>query len=214
MDDDLLTVFRAALGPGPIVAATGRALLDRYAEPHRAYHDRQHLREVLSALRLLQPAGELPLALVCAAFWHDAVYDPTATDNEQRSAELAAISLRGLGEVPVSVEEVHRLVLLTLSHQPGRGDTDGALLCDADLAVLAAPPDRYAAYTAGIRREYGHLGDEAFRAGRSAVLRRLLDRPLLFTTAAGRTLWDAAARRNVQGELAELSAPGGAAQRP
>ena len=214
MDDDLLTSFRTALGPGPVVAATGRALLDRYAEPHRAYHDTQHLREVLNALGLLRPAGTLPLAVVCAAFWHDAVYDPTATDNEQRSAELAATSLRGLGEVPVSADEVHRLVLLTVSHQPRHGDPDGALLCDADLAVLAAAPDRYAAYTAGIRREYGHLGDEAFRAGRGDVLRSLLDRPALFTTPAGRTRWEAVARRNVQRELAELSASGGAAPRP
>ena len=210
--DDLLAAWTGAFGP--IATAVGRDLLERYAEPHRRYHDTAHLRAVLQTLRRLHPAGELPIAVLAAAFWHDAVYDPTAADNEPRSADLAAEALTGLGWEPALVTEVRRLVLLTAHHAPAPDDELGALLCDADLAVLASGADVYARYAAGVRAEYAHLGDEGFRAGRAAVLLRLLARPRLFTTGPGRRLWEVAARRNVAAELALLSAPSVAADPP
>ena len=104
------------------------------------------------------------------------------------------------------MDEVVRLVLLTATHDPAADDAPGALLCDADLAVLAAAPDRYRAYAADVRREHSALDEAAFRSGRAAVLKTLADRPRLFTTAQGRRLWDAPARRNLQQELRELGA--------
>jgi triacylglycerol lipase len=62
-------------------------------------------------------------------------------------------------------------------------------------------------YVAGVRREYPGVDDATFAAGRAAVLRDLLDRPALFTTAVGRERWEARARRNVALELAALDGP-------
>jgi predicted metal-dependent HD superfamily phosphohydrolase len=84
---------------------------------------------------------------------------------------------------------------------------DGQLLCDADLAVLASPPSAYAAYTAAVREEYHFVPGDAFREGRAAVLRRLLDLPHLFRTPYGREHWEATARYNLRGELEMLSTP-------
>ena len=210
----LLEHWTALLGDSSVVVAAGRALLARYAEPHRRYHDQQHLEEMLSALDLLSP-GPPPVAVVLAAYWHDAVYDPHAPDNEARSAELAQSSLAALGVDDGLRLEVRRLVLLTAGHDPLPDDSGGALLCDADLAVLAATPDRYRSYASAVRQEYAHVGDADFRAGRSAVLRELLNRPYLFRTPTGRERWEQAARRNVGAELVQLSAPSGdAARRP
>lgn len=178
----------------------------RYREPHRAYHDERHLAEVLVALDALTGAAA-PAAVLLAAYWHDAVYDPRATDSEERSALLAERELPPLG---LGAGEVARLVRLTATHDPAPEDGAAALLCDADLAVLAAPPQRYAQYAAGVRAEYAHVADEAFRAGRAAVLRRFLDRPAVYATAAGRERWEAAARRNVAAELVALTGGGGA----
>lgn len=188
---------------GPASRDDGQALLERYAEPHRGYHDARHLVELLAALDLL--AGRPPAAVALAGFWHDAVYDPTAADNEERSAAEAARVLTRLGRPGTEVAEVVRLVRLTAGHQPAPGDAAGALLCDADLAVLAAPDERYADYTAGVRREYAHLDDEAFRQGRAAVLRTLLARPALYATADGRRRWERTARRHLTDELADLA---------
>lgn len=81
------------------------------------------------------------------------------------------------------------------------------MLCDADLAVLASPPSAYAAYTAAVREEYHFVPNEAFREGRAAILRQLLDLPSLFHTPYGRQEWEATARHNLTGELEMLSLP-------
>lgn len=168
-------------------------LLAAYSSPSRGYHDVLHLAEVLSRI------GELGFAsntdVVLAAWFHDAVYDG-APDAEERSAQLA---LREGGS-----EEVARLVRLTATHTPAPGDVRGEVLCDADLAILAAPPERYAAYTEGVRREYSHLDDASFAAGRAAILEALLARPALFHTAHARAEWEPAARANVTAELERL----------
>ena len=203
---DALQSWVQVLGAGPDVLRAGQDLLSRYAEPQRRYHDLRHLHEVLAALRALTDGAPAPAAVVLAAFCHDAVYDPERRDNEERSAVLAEAVLRRLGVAPADVEEVVRLVLLTAAHHPAPGDEHGALLCDADLAILGAAPERYRTYAADVRSEYSHLSDDAFRTGRAAVLRELLDRPRLFTTEPGRRRWDAPARWNLRAELERLGA--------
>jgi predicted metal-dependent HD superfamily phosphohydrolase len=78
------------------------------------------------------------------------------------------------------------------------------VLCDADLAILAAGHDRYADYVAGVRAEYAHVDDAVFATGRAAVLEELLAKPTLFHTDAGRQRWEATARANVEWELSSL----------
>jgi predicted metal-dependent HD superfamily phosphohydrolase len=196
----------AAAGATGDIAAAADRLLARWAEPHRGYHDARHLAEVLGRVdELSSYAGNLT-AVRLAAWFHDAVYDPTAADNEERSAALARDELRGLGVGGGAADEVARLVRLTATHDPGTGDRDGAVLCDADLAVLAADDERYAGYAAGVRREYAHVDDATFARGRAAVLRRLAARPQLFRTAYGLAHWEEPARANVAAELSRLDA--------
>jgi predicted metal-dependent HD superfamily phosphohydrolase len=186
------------------VAGAGAAVLGRWAEPHRGYHDLAHLDEVLARIDLLAAEAEHADVVRLAAWFHDAVYDPTAGDNEQRSAELAQEVLDRLGVAGDVGDEVARLVRLTATHDVADDDRDGGVLCDADLAVLASDDLRYASYVEGVRREYGHLDDATFARGRGAVLRRLLDRPALFHTAYGQREWEAGARHNIAAELARL----------
>jgi predicted metal-dependent HD superfamily phosphohydrolase len=202
--DPLLASWTEALGTGPDVLAAGRGLLARYDEPHRRYHDRRHLAEVLAALRVLTAGRTLPVPVVCAAWLHDAVHDGR-DDDEERSALLATQLLPGLGVAPPVVDEVARLVRLTLAHDPAPDDGDGALLSDADLAVLGGTPERYARYAADVRAEYAHVDEDAFRAGRTAVLRSLLDLPRLYATDEGRRRWEAVARRNLTDEIRRLA---------
>ena len=192
------------LGARDDVAGAGAGLLARWSEPHRGYHDLAHLDEVLHRLDLLAGETPHPGLVRMAAWFHDAVYDPTTTDNEERSAELATTTLARLGLEPGLVAEVARLVRVTATHDVPEGDRDAAVLCDADLAVLASNPLRYQSYVDGVRREYQHLDDAAFATGRSDVLSRLLDRPQLFRTAYGRRVWEEAARANASAELRSL----------
>lgn len=171
-----------------------------YGDGTRGYHDLLHLNEVLAHVDDLMdvedPARE---AVLVAAWFHDAVYDG-GSDDEERSARLAEDSL----DDPVLCREVARLVRLTAAHRPADDDHAGQVLCDADLAILASGPERYASYVAGVRSEHSHVTDRDFAAGRAAVLRDLLAKPALFHTASARERWEQPARDNVEHELGTL----------
>ncbi len=173
--------------------------------------------------------------VVLAAWFHDAVYDGRA-DAEERSARLAEAELTSAGHADaghadaghadagpaggaaggavngvvngvVNGAEVARLVRLTEHHDPAPDDRNGAALCDADLAILAATPERYREYAAGVRREYAALSDADFRAGRLAVLEDLAGRDRLFRTAHAREHWEPLARENLAAEITRLRSP-------
>ena len=167
------------------------------------YHDLRHLAEVLDRLDELAAAGTRFDATTTrlAAWFHDAVYDG-APDDEERSARWAEQALPA-----AYADEVARLVRMTVHHRPEDDDLAGCALSDADLAILAAGPERYAAYVAGVRADFAHVGDDAFRAGRTAVLRDLASAPQLFRTVQGRRLWEAGARANLERELSGLDGP-------
>jgi predicted metal-dependent HD superfamily phosphohydrolase len=194
-------VATGATAPVADVEAAAMDLLRRWREPHRGYHDVEHLSEVLDRLNDLgcsEPEARL------AAWFHDAVYRGEPGADERASADLARTELLALGVPPPRTERVVALVAVTATHEPPAGDAGAAALCDADLAVLAADPQRYSRYVAGVRREYTHLDDAVFAAGRAQVLRRLLERPALFATATGYSRWEPLARENIAGELEQL----------
>ncbi|MFG2969241.1 MULTISPECIES: hypothetical protein [unclassified Streptomyces] len=180
-------------------------LLRRWQEPQRRYHTVAHLTAVLDHIDVLEEYADDPALVRLAAWFHDAVYLPDRSTNEERSARLAERALADTGISAADVAEVARLVRLTVTHDPAPGDRNGEVLCDADLAILAAPPSAYAAYTAAVREEYHFVPNDAFREGRSAILRQLLDLPQLFRTPHGRTEWEPTARYNLAAELEMLS---------
>jgi predicted metal-dependent HD superfamily phosphohydrolase len=197
-----------APGSGPDPAPYADNLLARWQEPRRRYHTLAHLTAVLDHVDVLEGYADDPDVVRLAAWFHDAVYLPDRSENEERSARLAERALPEAGVPAGKTAEVARLVRLTVTHSPAGDDRDGQVLCDADLAILASPPSAYAAYTAAVRQEYHFVPDDAFREGRAAILRQLLDLPRLFHTPHGRREWEATARYNLTGEL-EMLSPGG-----
>ena len=179
----------------------------RYGEAHRRYHTAEHLEEALAAFRGLRDLADDPDAVELAIWFHDAVYDPTAPagESEARSARVAVDELSAAAVDPGVVAEVERLVLLTAGHEVAEGDANGAVLADADLAILGAAAERYARYAVDVRAEYAHVPDDAWRTGRAAVLRRFVDRPRIYRTDRAHTALDAQARANLTAELVALA---------
>ena len=200
LDVDLLLAW-----PLPGARPLGAQLVASYAHPERRYHDQRHLEEVLERVHELSAHGvEFDrMAVLLAAWFHDSVYDGQP-DAERRSAAWAAEALPVVVDQAV-VDEVVRLVLLTEHHRPADDDPNGCALSDADLAILAAAPERYTEYAASVREEYAHVPDPDFARGRAAILRDLLAKPHLFHTAHARASWEDAARANVERELAALA---------
>jgi predicted metal-dependent HD superfamily phosphohydrolase len=202
--------WHAAMPAGAPDTVAWEALTARYREPHRHYHTLAHLAGVVTQLeRLIDALPEVadPTALRLAALYHDAVYDPRSSSNEPDSARLARQALAGLGVAPEVIARTEALILATAPDAVPPEDLDTAVLLDADLSVLGAEPAVYAAYVRGVRAEYGHLDDEAWRRGRAGVLRSFLDRPTIYRTELMRTEREHRARANLSAELASLRSP-------
>ena len=198
---DLMARWNATLPDQP---ALGADLIRRYSEPHRRYHTTEHLEHVLRVIDELADDRHDLLLVRLAAWFHDAVYaiPPGQVGNEEASARLALRELGRTGLEQEDLGQVARLVRLTETHVPGPRDPDAELLCDADLAILAAEPDAYARYRQQVREEYASVPEEAFAAGRLEVLIQLAEREL-FRTSKGRRL-TAQARLNIEREIESL----------
>jgi predicted metal-dependent HD superfamily phosphohydrolase/8-oxo-dGTP pyrophosphatase MutT (NUDIX family) len=176
--------------------ATLEGLIARYSEPHRRYHTVDHLEAVWRCLDQQGLGGDLDVAAVyLAAAYHDAVYDPAATDNEEQSAALATDELRRLGHSDARIALVHQLVLDTKTHIAT--SPESAELSDADMSMLGASRDTYLRDVAAIRDEFAMFDDDAWTRGRIAFLRQTLERPIFYVHRERET----AARANIELEL-------------
>ena len=178
--------------PPPIVAR----LKLRYGEPHRRYHTWAPVEACLAARARIAPnaAPEVDLALL----FHDAIYDPRAHDNEERSATLMIEECKGLDEA--LVQRAVPLVLAT-KHAATPETEEARIVVDADLSILGADAATFDAYERDVRAEYAFVDDAAFATARARVLRAFLDRDTIYGTSAARALWEAAARANLERSL-------------
>jgi predicted metal-dependent HD superfamily phosphohydrolase len=197
----------------PIDDRLKRELTALYQDGSRHYHDLAHI-DALLTLAAEHRASLSDPELVEAAIWfHDAIYDSRAKDNEAKSAELARDRLTGRLE-PVRLDRAAAMILATATHEmPQIEDagfrSDTALFLDMDLSILAAPSEVFDAYEAAIRREYAWVPEEAWVAGRSAVLRAFLNRPNIYHSEDFRDRFEKQARDNINRSLASLEGTGG-----
>jgi predicted metal-dependent HD superfamily phosphohydrolase len=200
VEQELISRWEALMPTHPEL---GESLRRRYAEPHRHYHDRRHLLQVLRMVDQLAGAEDLFLVRL-GAWFHDAVYDLPEREltNEEASARLSVRELGRAGFEQEDLTQVARLVRLTATHLPGTRDPEGELLCDADLAILAAPPELYDAYVEAVRTEYAAVPEEDFLVGRLAVLEPIAESEI-FRSGKAQSL-KAAARANLGRELWSL----------
>ena len=182
-------------------------LEERYSHPIRFYHTLAHVAAMLQTANDLERRMAVPdIAAVRLAVWfHDAVYDTRAADNEERSAEYAAAVLGRQSVSEPTLGAVRRLIIATKAHQVTPDDTDGQVMVDADLAILGAPAAEYEGYVHAVRREYAWVSEPDWRTGRSRVLASFLQRPLIYHTPPMRDMREDAARRNLHRELESLS---------
>lgn len=171
-------------------------LLVRYREPHRAYHTLQHIGECIDHMNAVRnPPAELGLAI----WFHDAIYDPRASDNEARSAAWAGAVL----DKAASRTKVERMILAT-QHTALPDDEASRLLVDIDLAILGVAEPRFSEYEAQIRREYAWLDEETYRPGRLKLLQAFSDRPFIYGTTEFRSRFEPRARRNLERSINAL----------
>jgi predicted metal-dependent HD superfamily phosphohydrolase len=178
-------------------------LVERYSEPHRHYHTLAHIQHCLEefeAMRGVPPRGD---AVEMAIWFHDAVYDPKADDNEARSGALAKIVLDVGCFADEFISRVRYLVMET-AHADEHIDMDSKVMVDVDLAILGQREQAFDEYERQIRREYAWVPDEKFRAGRAEFLKGFLARPRIYSTLAMFATYEKPARANLARSLDRL----------
>lgn len=171
-------------------------LLAAWSEPQRRYHTLQHLEECLAHFDGAIDGATAPGDVEIALWFHDAIYDPKAKDNERRSADWAVRELSSASANRASIERVVALVMATC-HDAVPHEADAQLLVDIDLAILGASPARFAEYDRQVREEYGWVPGLIYRFKRRQLLRGFLERRPLFQTAHFRDRLEAQARENL-----------------
>jgi predicted metal-dependent HD superfamily phosphohydrolase len=163
-------------------------LLAAYGEPHRRYHCLQHLEECIArfdeSIHLAAQPGEVEMAL----WFHDAIYDRQGNNNERRSADWAAQELAACGAAEPVLQRIEALIMATC-HAAALLDADQQLLVDIDLAILGAPPARFAEYDRQVKAEYSWVPDALYRSKRREVLHGFLSRPFIYSTRHFRRLF-------------------------
>ncbi|MBE9205560.1 hypothetical protein IQ244_03355 [Nostoc sp. LEGE 06077] len=187
------------------IEITFTQLVAAYNTAGRYYHTLQHIHDVLHKIQTLPADSQNLPSIQLAAWFHDAVYDTQAQDNEAKSAEYAGQVLTDLA-IPINqITTVQRLILNTKHHQATADDIDSHILLDADLAILAADPVDYQKYAHAIRQEYAWVTEAEYIQGRKQVLEKFLQRPHIYFTPLMVEMAEQAARANLQAEIQRLS---------
>lgn len=173
----------------------------------RAYHNLDHLQEMLQHLQAIPPnlaPATAPL-FGMALIYHDIVYQAGRKDNEAKSADQLEVTLLNIGRTKAEADYCRSLIMATKSHQTSTeyGAAE-AWLIDYDLAVLARDPNGYDRYTAGIRKEFRRYPNFLYRPGRRKALKHFLEREWIYQTPVFRERFEATARENIRRELEEL----------
>lgn len=182
-----------------------------HSGPERGYHAWSHPTALLKLLPEVRGRLSDPLAVECAILLHDAVYDATRADNERRSAELAKELLAGVVS-DGTLERTVRLIEATEGHSvpsdmsPGEAG-DCRIFLDMDLSILGAAEKDFDLYEAGVRHEYRHVPEAAFKQGRAAILKRFLERDHLYLSDWGRERFEGKARDNLRRSVEMLLGP-------
>lgn len=198
------TVWHALGAREPADEALYHELVARYGDGARHYHTTTHLAEMFALWPALERLARHPAEVELATWFHDAVYEPLAADNEARSAEWAAAAMRDAGIGDDAVARVRALILAT-RHDAEPRTPDEEVLVDLDLAILGAPPERFDAYEHQVRAEYAMVPVTLFRDRRRAILAGFLARPAIYRTAPMREAREAQARANLRRSIEQLS---------
>lgn len=174
-----------------------------YSEPQRHYHNRQHIAECLAEFDQARYLAKQPISVELAIWFHDAVYDPKAGDNEERSAALAKECLRECTVADALAGTVSQLIMITKHHELD-SNADAGVMMDVDLSIFGRDEKRFFEYEEKIRREYAWVPPAVFGSKRAAILQSFLARPRIFATELFFTKYEQQARFNLEASVQRL----------
>lgn len=177
-----------------------QGIMRNYQSIFRRYHNLDHISDMLTKLQGISEFIHHPMDTELAIIYHDVVYDPVMSDNEEQSADRARADLSSFGFPVDRLDRIAACILATKDHRHAESQ-DVNYLLDLDLSIWGQTPEVYRAYCKKIREEYIMFPDAVYRAGRRKILQNFLDRDVLYHTHYFRSRLETAARINIENEL-------------
>ena len=184
----------------------------RWTESDRAYHNIPHLKMCLSELDLVRDRLEDPDATELALVMHDAIHNEHRQDqslhgdDEAESAEFSEFLITQRLMLPQDFADRVSSRILATKHKEIPEGEDEKYTADIDLAIFGRSERLYQIYEERVRKEYGWVPIEAFKAGRGRVLANFLNRPTIYNTEFFRARYEKNARKNVNRAIQNLAA--------
>ena len=166
-------------------------VLDQYSKDENKYHTLSHidycLKEVSQTFCKLNvfdtPVSSLQFeAIKLAILFHDAIYDPQKTDNEEKSVEFFNQFCNKTKQVKSEIVNlVKPAILATKSHklpnsvdQYNSNSVVNAITVMADLSVFYMTTYHFDLYDDQIRNEYSFVHEKIFKSARKTILNTFL----------------------------------------
>lgn len=178
------------------------AIVKQYEQPHRYYHNLEHVAYILRQIDQLKLIKRDRQILIYTAFYHDVIYKAGSTQNEIESADFAKQWLQKLKLDASIIQSVERSILATQNHQSNNELTQ--LFLDMDMSILASDQQAYESYTEAIVKENRRFPSFLFRMKRKQFIKNTLKKSEIFLTELYRNRYELIARTNLLRELNTL----------
>jgi predicted metal-dependent HD superfamily phosphohydrolase len=175
----------------------------RHSEVHRHYHNLSHLNHLFQHINEVHSLLNNPQVALLSIFFHDIIYNPTKSDNEEQSALIAEKRLISISVPTQIIDQCTQMILATKSHKESL-ISDCNYFTDADLAILGSSQEYYSNYAKQIRQEYAMYDDKTYKAGRKKVLAHFLAMPRVFKTNWFYNKLEVQSRQNMKKEWQTL----------
>jgi predicted metal-dependent HD superfamily phosphohydrolase len=171
-----------------------------YSEKHRHYHNLNHIAMCLEYFDRYCLANQnfRNKDIVETALWfHDIVYNPTSSTNEEDSAELF-YKLATIDRINENfIKEVKPIILYTKNHEATE-NIDRQIALDCDLSIFASEIDILKQYDINIRNEYSFVEKYIYQQKRKQILMKFLEKDRIYNTNYFRQNYEHQARENLK----------------
>jgi predicted metal-dependent HD superfamily phosphohydrolase len=180
-------------------------IIQLYSEEHRKYHNLSHLSDLFTLKDSFIQLCTNNLVIDLSIIYHDIIYDPKSSLNEENSANLFKERLSSFLE-PNVLDKIYEYIIQTKTHDVSHSeDDDLKFFIDLDMSVLGRSLIDYIVYANNIRQEYIHVEDSVYCEKRSLFLKTSLENvEFIFATNKFRSLYELQARKNIEWECSQL----------
>jgi predicted metal-dependent HD superfamily phosphohydrolase len=179
-------------------------LIQSYSQPHRKYHNLNHIEFMLQNLEKLFPDQKNSRSIHLAIWFHDVVFNPYSRSNEESSQKIFLKYAPRLSVTPKETEDTLKMIESSIRHSALQNTREESCFLDLDLLALGQDREAYFRYSAQIREELRLIPDFIYRNLRTKALQSLFSEGTLFRSDELRHL-NKVATENINFEISELN---------